>query len=97
MRDPPYRLFDQPGQHGFTNPAQAQTGNRDPKLHAIDDLIQILVQSLDYTRADPVSVDQLLDARIAHTDQRKFSSSEESIGGYEQENKKDPQQHEGDH
>jgi hypothetical protein len=55
------------------------------------------VQALDDTGADSSRFNQLLDACIADTHQRKFSCGEERVRRYQKQDQKDPEQHECDH
>jgi hypothetical protein len=66
-------------------------------LHPIDNFVQVGVQALDDTGADSSRFNQLLDACIADTHQRKFSCGEERVRRYQKQDQKDPEQHECDH
>jgi hypothetical protein len=67
------------------------------KLDAVYDLIEVLMQPLHSAGADPVGLNQLLDASIAHADQRKLRCSEESVGRHQQQDQQHPQQDKSNH
>ena len=44
-----------------------------------------------------MSLDELLDARLANAHQRKFSRREKGVGRNQEDDKKHPEQHKGNH
>ena len=86
-------VTDQARDHRLTDPAQRKTDHRDAQLHAVYNFIQIGVQALDDTGADSSGFNQLLDACIADTHERKFSRREERVRRYQKQDQKDPEQH----
>src|SRR5690348_4721021 len=83
--------------HGFADPAQSQANHRDAELDAVYDLVEILVKSQNDAGADTSGFNELLDARVAHADEREFRGCEERVGCHEEEDQKDPEQHESEH
>src|SRR5580704_6035753 len=65
VRNRPEQLLHDACQHGFADPAQRQAGERNAKLDAVYDLIEVLMQPLHSAGADPMGLNQLLDASIA--------------------------------
>ena len=92
-----YRTFDHAGQQRLAHPTQSKTGYGNSQLNAVHHFVQIAVQLLDNAGTDATSFDELLDARIAHAHQSKFGCSEESVGCYQEENQKYPEQHKCNH
>src|SRR5581483_19489 len=65
--------------------------------HGVEDFVEVLVQALDGARADAAGVNELLDASVAHADQRELGRHKECVGCDEEDDGKYPQQHGGDH
>ena len=89
--------FHQAGDHWLADPAEGEADHGDAELNAVDDFVEMLVQALDDARADASSLNELLDAGIAHADQGEFGCREEGIGRHQEKDQKDPEQHKGDH
>ena len=99
MRDPLQELeaLDEMGNHGLADPAQRKADDGDAELHAVDDFVQVAVQSLQNASADAARSDELLDAGLTDADQRKFGSGKESVGRYQGYDQQNPEQHKCDH
>src|SRR5208282_2811438 len=63
------------------------------ELNAIHDAAELLVKFEDGAGAGAVGFDQLLDARLAHADERELGCGEEGIGRYQEQDNEHPQQH----
>jgi hypothetical protein len=66
-------------------------------LHPIYYLVEVLVQLQNSPRTHAVGVNELLDASVAHAHQGKLGSGKEGVRCHEQEDEKNPQQHESNH
>jgi hypothetical protein len=55
------------------------------------------MKSLNDAGADAAGFDQLLDAGIPNTDERKLGRCEESVSRYQEQDKENPEQHVGEH
>ncbi len=75
-------------QQGLTDPAQGQADHGDAQLDAVDDFVQIAVQTLHNAGADPAGLDELLDASIADADQRELRGRKESVGRHQKQDQK---------
>ena len=80
--------LDQVGHNGLAHPAQGKADDCDAKLDAVHHLIEVAMKSLN---------DQLLDAGIPNTDERKLGLCEESVSRYQEQDKENPEQHVGEH
>ena len=85
--------FDHAGENGLSHPAKSQAGKGDTQLDAVHHLIEIAMQFLDGAGADTASLDELLDASIAHAHQGKFCCREKGVGCYQEQDEKHPEQH----
>jgi hypothetical protein len=88
---------DETGDHGLADPSQGKANHGDTELDAIDNFVEMLVETLHNAGADTSGVNELLDACIAHTHEGEFGGGEERIGCYQEEDQEDPEQHIGDH
>src|SRR5215469_15590006 len=74
------QALDEMGHHGFANPAQGQADDRDAKLDAVDDLVQVAMETLQNSGAYAARLNELLDACVADGNQSKFRGGKEGVG-----------------
>src|SRR5205823_7392349 len=89
--------FHEVSHHGLADPAQGQADYGDPQLHTVYNFIKVAVQSLDNASAGTPRFDELLNAGLAHADQREFRGRKEGVGRNQEYDQQDPEQHESDH
>src|SRR5581483_454612 len=85
------------GDHGLADPAKCKADHGDAELDSIHNFVEVLMQALDGAGAETSGPNELLDAGIAHADEREFRGCEERVGCHEEEDQEDPEQHEGEH
>ena len=85
------------GHGGLADPAQRQAGHGDAELHGVEDMVELLMELVDGTRADAVRRDHLLQSRFAHVHQGEFSSHEERVCRDEQHHDHNAQHNESNH
>jgi hypothetical protein len=66
-------------------------------LNAVDDFVEVLVETLDDAGAGAAGVDELLDAGIADADQGELRSREKRVRRYQEKDQQYAEQHESDH
>ena len=68
------------GQRGLPDPAQRQTCHRDAQLRGRDVAVRVVQRPPNRARAAMSLRDQLVDACLAHRDQRELGGDEETVG-----------------
>lgn len=81
----------------FTDPAEGEACDGDAELDGVEYLVEIGVEALDCARADPLGIDELLDAGVANADEGEFCRNKEGIERHKQHDCDQPQQHVGKH
>ena len=79
MRQAAEQRLEQVRQRGLAHPAQRQAREGDPHLGGGDGVVQALDRLLHRLRPEAATLDQLLDPRPAHRDQRELRRHEEGV------------------
>jgi len=74
-----HRLLEDARHRRLADPAQRQTAQRHPELHGGKKISEILLQSANDARGGVMLRDQLLDARLAHADQRELRRYKKAV------------------
>ena len=81
----------------LADPAKREAGDGNAELHGIENMIELLMEFLDGAGADAMSGNHLLDARLAHAHQGKFSGDEERVRRNQQDHRYDAEDDKGNH
>ncbi len=74
------RVFQDAGDDGLADPAEAERGERDAELHGGQKLFDIVLERQRGARAGTAEGEHLLHAGLADGDQRELRSHEEAVG-----------------
>ena len=97
IRQSAQRAKQQLGNRGLPNPAERKTGQRDTELHRGKKIIEPLLQTLDSAGASAARINELLNARVANTDNGELGSHKKGVQGHQQHDHKDAEEHQRRH